>query len=182
MSFRLALGPTSLISSGYWEVKQPDHSTPTRAEVKETWIYISTPQASSWCRNKIVKYINNLTFIHLITLAYEDITHLSIDCRPGECQQLCDTIYVSCVGSPVQRSVPHIVEPSARHSLLQALSHEVQVPSPSCLMEGLFHFFCLTLHWNNATLSQNLNKLFLIDCDNGISQRRMLALSTLITV
>jgi hypothetical protein len=54
------------------------------------------------------------------------------------------------MGSPVQWSVPRIVKPSARHSLLQALSHEVQVTSPSGLMEGLFHFFCLTLHCNNA--------------------------------
>jgi hypothetical protein len=45
-------GPPSLLSNGYWvasslEVKRPgreaDHSPPTNAEVKNTWIYASTP-------------------------------------------------------------------------------------------------------------------------------------------
>jgi hypothetical protein len=44
---RLALGPTSLLFSGYKGVKQSghetDHSPPPGAEVKNAWSYISTP-------------------------------------------------------------------------------------------------------------------------------------------
>jgi hypothetical protein len=40
-------GLPSLLSTGYREVKRPkreaDHSPPTSAEVKKTWIYTSTP-------------------------------------------------------------------------------------------------------------------------------------------
>lgn len=58
---------------------------------------------------------------------------------------------MSCMGSPVQWSIPCIVKPCARHSLLQALLHEVQVSSAGCLMEGLFYFLHLTFHWNSNT-------------------------------
>jgi hypothetical protein len=57
------------------------------------------------------------------------------------------------MGSPVQWRVPCTVKPCARHSLVQAFSHEVQVPSPGCFMEGLFHFLCLTLNWNDMPQS-----------------------------
>jgi hypothetical protein len=44
-------GPPSLLSNGYWGcfpgIKKPgsedDHSSPTSAEAKKTWIYTSTP-------------------------------------------------------------------------------------------------------------------------------------------
>jgi hypothetical protein len=57
MSSRPALGPTQLPiqwvpgALSLW-VKRPgreaDHSPPTSAEVKKTWVYMSTPHTSSW--------------------------------------------------------------------------------------------------------------------------------------
>jgi hypothetical protein len=41
-------GPPSLLSSGYPGVKRPgreaDHSSPTSTDVKNTWMYASTPR------------------------------------------------------------------------------------------------------------------------------------------
>jgi hypothetical protein len=58
MRSRLALGPTQLplrwvIGDLSLEVKRPereaDHSPQTNAEVKNMWIYTSTPHTSLWC-------------------------------------------------------------------------------------------------------------------------------------
>jgi hypothetical protein len=39
-----------------WPGSEADHSPPTSAEVKKTWIYASTTHTSSWCSAKLVKH------------------------------------------------------------------------------------------------------------------------------
>jgi hypothetical protein len=41
--------------------REVDHSTPTSAEVKKIWVYISTPPSPSWCSASLVKYRDNFT-------------------------------------------------------------------------------------------------------------------------
>jgi hypothetical protein len=47
-------------------IKRPeyeaDHSFPTSAEVKKTWIYTSIPRKSSWCGADVVKHRDNFAF------------------------------------------------------------------------------------------------------------------------
>jgi hypothetical protein len=39
-----------------------DHSPPSSAEVKNKWLYTSTPDKSSWRSDKLVKHRDNFTF------------------------------------------------------------------------------------------------------------------------
>jgi hypothetical protein len=68
-SSNLALGPTeppiqrvpANFSSGVNRPgREADHSPPTNAEIKKTWIYTSTPYTSSWRNAQLVKHSDNL--------------------------------------------------------------------------------------------------------------------------
>jgi hypothetical protein len=66
--------PVPFLFSGYWGlfprgVKWPgheaDHLPPTSAELRNTWIYTSTPHTSSWRSTSLIKYRDSYTFLHL---------------------------------------------------------------------------------------------------------------------
>jgi hypothetical protein len=41
--------------------READHSPPASAEIKEIWIYTSTPHTPSWCSSYLVKHRDNFT-------------------------------------------------------------------------------------------------------------------------
>jgi hypothetical protein len=65
---------------------EADHSPPASAEVKEMWIYTSTPPYSfmSLC---LVRHKDNFTFaLYVFTLFYSDYSGVSdwvVECNPG---------------------------------------------------------------------------------------------------
>jgi hypothetical protein len=74
-------GPSNLLSKGYWGCfpggKQPgreaDHSPPTSAQVKKTWIYTSTPHMSSRHSAPLVEHRDNFTFFFFTTIIDAEI-------------------------------------------------------------------------------------------------------------
>jgi hypothetical protein len=64
-SYPMVIGP---LSPGVKRLgHEADHSPPSSAEVKNTWIYTSTPQNSSWCSAKLVKHRDTCTFYYYVT-------------------------------------------------------------------------------------------------------------------
>jgi hypothetical protein len=63
ISSRPALGPSQPTIQSVPGVKRPrrqaNHSSPTSAEVKKTWVYIPTPHTSSWRSAYLVKFRKN---------------------------------------------------------------------------------------------------------------------------
>jgi hypothetical protein len=56
--------------------RDADHSPPTSAEVKKTWIYTSTPRTPSWRSASLVKHRDDFTFIiYIIIIIMHSLGH-----------------------------------------------------------------------------------------------------------
>jgi hypothetical protein len=71
-------GPPNLLSIGYRQIfllkkkqlgREADHSPPTGAEVKKTWVYTPIPDKFSWRSAWIVKHRDNVTFLPYSSLS-----------------------------------------------------------------------------------------------------------------
>jgi hypothetical protein len=73
--------------------RETDHSPPTSAEVKKTWVYTSTPLYASWRSAYLVKYRDKLYFT--FTLQKPSQIYLNIY---QICEPVPQTLFISIFG------------------------------------------------------------------------------------